>query len=141
MAASQVVSIRLRSDQVERLRKFARRFGKSQSQMGAELIEESMRETEFDKIEFKDTAIGRQAFMKGTRLKVWGLIMVGRGYKHDRAAIARHFEKPVEWVDAAYKYYAAFPDEIDCAIESNDVGYERLKQILPNIHLTEVNTD
>jgi len=41
-----VVSIRLRDYQLDRLKPFARRMGKSQSEMGAQFIEESMRDAE-----------------------------------------------------------------------------------------------
>ena len=54
-----VVSIRLRDDQVDRLKRFARRMGKSQSEMGAQFIEEAMREAEFAGIEFRDSMLGR----------------------------------------------------------------------------------
>lgn len=136
--ASQVVSIRLKGDQVDRLRKVARRLGKSQSEMGAQLIEESLRESEFNMIEFKETAIGRQAFMIDSRIKVWHVIQVGKGLKHDRAATAEYFHQPKSWVDAAYRYYEAFGPEIEQEIEDNNVGYERLKQILPDLNLFEV---
>ena len=65
---TQVVSIRLKDDQLDRLKRFARRAGKSQSEMGAQFIEESMQTSEFAEIEFRDSTIGRLAYMKASNL-------------------------------------------------------------------------
>ena len=78
-----VVSIRLRDDQVDRLKRFARRMGKSQSEMGAQFIEESMREAEFANIEFRDSVLGRQPYMKDSNLAVWEVIMIARDHDMD----------------------------------------------------------
>ena len=75
---SHVVSIRLKDDQFDRLKRFARRAGKTQSEMGAQFIEETMREAEFGFIEFRNNAVGREAYMKGSRVQVLSGPFVGR---------------------------------------------------------------
>jgi Ribbon-helix-helix protein, copG family len=139
---TRVVSIRLRDEQLERLKRFARRMGKSQSEMGALLIEEGLREAEFAQIEFRDSAVGRQSYLKGSTLAVWEVIMVARDHGMDVARVTRYFQRPVEWVRAALNYYEAYPEEIDQAIEDNrTLGYEKLKRLLPQMELIEVPPD
>jgi hypothetical protein len=139
---SRVVSVRLKDEQLERLKRFARRMGKSQSEVGALLIEEGLREAEFAQIEFRDSAVGRQSYLKGSTLAVWEVIMVARDHGMDVAHVTRYFQRPVEWVRAALNYYEAYPEEIDQAIEDNrTLGYEKLKRLLPQMELIEVPPD
>lgn len=63
---SHVVSIRLRADQVDRIRRLARRMDKSQSEMGALLIEESLQEAGFANIDI--TAIPGAYFISTLEL-------------------------------------------------------------------------
>jgi predicted transcriptional regulator len=136
---SRVVSIRLKDEQLERLKRFARRLGKSQSETGALLIEEGMREAEYAQIEFRDSAAGRQAYVKDSTLAVWEVILVATDHGMDVERVARYFQRPTEWVRAAFHYYEAYPAEIDQAIEDNrSLGYEKLKRLLPQLELIEV---
>jgi hypothetical protein len=41
------------------------------------LIEESLRETEFAYIEFRNSPVGRQAYLKNSNLAVWQVMMLG----------------------------------------------------------------
>ena len=63
-----VVSTRLSEETEARLQRLARRLGKSLSETGAMLIEESLRETEFAYIEFRSFPVGRQAYLKNSAL-------------------------------------------------------------------------
>ncbi len=129
-----VVSIRLRDDQVDRLKRFARRLGKSQSEMGAQFIEESMREAEFAGIEFRDSVLGRQPYMKDSNLAVWEVIMVAHDHDMDAERVATYFRRPRGWVNAALNYYEGFRDEIDPVLEDNrSMTFEKLKRLLPNL--------
>jgi uncharacterized protein (DUF433 family) len=131
---TQVISIRLREDQVNRLRRFARRMGKSQSEMGAQFIEESMREAEFASIEFRDSVLGRQAFLKDSNLAVWEVVMIAQDHEMDAERVAAYFHRPLAWVNAALHYYEAFPEEIDPLIEDNrSMTFDKLKRLLPGL--------
>lgn len=131
---SQVVSIRLKDDQVERLKRFARRQGKSQSEMGAQFIEESMREAEFTGIEFRDTTIGRLAHLKDSNLAVWEVILVARDHGMDVERVSTYFHRPRGWTQAALNYYEAFRDEIDTILDdSASMTFDRLKRLLPSL--------
>ncbi len=133
---SQVVSIRLHDEQVARLRRFARRAGKSQSEMGAQLIEESMREAEFAGIEFRNSTIGRQAHMRNSTLAVWEVIEVARDLGMDVGELTRYFNRPAEWVMAALHYYEAYRSEIETILEDRRAeGFDTLKRLLPQMEI------
>src|SRR5262249_35182692 len=121
---------------------FARRMGKSQSEMGALFIEESMREAEYANIEFRDSVIGRQAYMKDSNLAVWEVIMIARDHDMDPERVAAYFRRSRAWVNAALHYYMAFRDEIDPVLEDNrSMTFEKLKRLLPNLETLPVTQD
>jgi len=124
--------MRLKEGQVERLKRMGRRYGKSASQMGAVLLEEGLREAEFPYVEFRDSAAGRQAYIKGRRTQVWMLVMVARDYDMDPEKTAEHFQWPIEWVKSGFGYAEAFPDEIEAWIEENNsYDEEKTRKLLP----------
>jgi hypothetical protein len=139
MSKSTVVSLRLKEQQVKQLDRLARHDRRTRSEMAALLLDEVLRESQFAYIEFKDTAVGRQAFIKGTRLKVWQVVSLVRDFEGDTAKAAAHLEEPEVWFKAAMNYAVAYPDEIDAAIEENDLSFEDLQRLLPNIELFEVD--
>lgn len=130
---SRVVSLRLPNETAERLQAWARRAGRSVSEVGARSVEEWLRQQEFADIEFRGFGATREACLKGgPRVRV--IILVAQGYAMDAARTAAHFEWPVPRVQAAFNYYAAYPTEIDQAIEDNrSVTFEQLQRLLPQI--------
>jgi predicted transcriptional regulator len=137
---SQVVSLRLPDDQAKRLKRQARRLGRTPSETGRLLIEEALRQIEFSHIEFRDSSAGRQAFVKGRRVQVWMLVMIAKGYASDLKKTARHLEMPEEWVQSAFNYADAFPGEIRDAIEDNHKSFDELKHKLPSLERFTVST-
>src|ERR687887_152608 len=89
---SKVISLRLKDDQVQRLERAARRLGRSPSEAAALLLEESLRQREFAFIEFRDSPVGRQAYLQGTRLTVWQVVSLARTYGGDVAQTAAHLD-------------------------------------------------
>lgn len=138
---SKVLSMRLREEQMARLQRLARRMNRTPSETAAILLEESLREAEFAFIEFRDSAVGRQAYISGSSLAAWEVVMVAGAYKGDVAKTAEHLGWLPTQVRAALNYAEAFPEEIGAALEDNDKGYEELKRILPNILLLEAGGD
>ena len=131
---TQVVSIRLKDDQLDRLKRFARRAGKSQSEMGAQFIEESMQTSEFAEIEFRDSTIGRLAYMKASNLAIWEVILIAKDYDMDVEEVSAYFSHPILWVKAAFHYYEVYQEEIDQLIEDNNLmTFDKLKRLLPNL--------
>ena len=78
---STVVSLRVSPKQAERLQRKARSLGRSPSETGAILLEESLRRDEFAFIDFRDSPAGRQACLQGTRLSVWMVVKIARSYR------------------------------------------------------------
>lgn len=139
---SKVVSTRLAIETEARLQRLARRLGKTPSETGAMLIEESLRETEFAYIEFRNSSVGRQAYMKNSNLAVWQVIMLAQGYKQDVVKTATHLQKPTEWVKAAFNYAEAYAQEISLAIEDDlAINYTTVKRILPQTELVLIPQD
>ncbi|HRI11509.1 MAG TPA: transcriptional regulator [Verrucomicrobiota bacterium] len=138
MSASAVVSIRLPQDEVSRLGLLAKRLGRTASEVGAQLLGESLRQAEFTFIEFRDSAVGRQPYIQGSRLAVWQVISLLRDYADDVAKTAAHLRWPEAKVHAARAYAQAYPDEIQEAIRDNEaVDFERLSRLLPGMQTLE----
>lgn len=139
---SQVISMRLRDEQVERLRRLARRLGRTPSETGALLVEESLRQAEFGHVEFRPSALGRQAYVRGSTLAVWEVILVARAFELDAERTATHLGWPRFRVQAALNYAAAFPDEVEMAISDNAaIGWDELSRQLPQAELFRVARD
>lgn len=139
---SKVVSARLQDETYKRLSRIARILGKTPSDTVATLVEESLREIEFALIEFRSSPIGRQACMKGSSLAVWEVIALAQTDQMDVEKTAAHFEKPVEWVKAAFNYAEAYPDEITYAIEdSQSITQLNLKRMLPNLEVVSISRE
>lgn len=127
-----MVSMRLPAESGRRLRRMANRHGWTPSDASARLVEEGLRRSEFAFIDFRDSAAGRQAYIQGSSLTVWEVMMVARSYHQDIAAVARHLEWPEAKVQAAFTYAAAFPEEINEALAENDsMDFASLKRMLP----------
>jgi len=129
---SQVMSVRLHDRQAERLGRLARRLGRSKGETGALLIEEALRMSEYAFIDFRDSVVGRQAYIQGSSLAVWEVVMIVRAYNGDVERAAKHLHWPIYRVQAAVNYAAAFLEEIDAAIADNAAyDAERLCRMLP----------
>lgn len=131
---SVVVSMRLPAESGRRLRRMATRHGWTPSDTSARLVEEGLRRSEFAFIDFRDSPIGRQAYIQGSSLAVWEVMMVARSYDHNAQAVAHHLEWQEAKVHAAFNYAAAFPDEVNEALAENDaVDFVSLKRMLPQL--------
>lgn len=134
MPPSTVVSLRLDPREAEKLKQLARRTGRTPSEVGADLLSESIRRSDFAFIEFHDSACGRQAYIQGTRLAIWQAITVLRAHDNDVVKAAAHLKWPEAKMHAAVAYTKAFPSEVEDAIRENDaVDFEVLSRLLPGI--------
>ncbi|MBI4316846.1 MAG: hypothetical protein HY675_00030 [Chloroflexi bacterium] len=84
------------------------------SVLGKALIQQ-----DFAFIEFRDSPVGRQAYLQGTRLAIWQIASVARDFQGDVAKTAEHLDRPQVQI-AALNYAAAFPEEIQAAIADNE---------------------
>ncbi|MGB3768005.1 MAG: hypothetical protein WA947_15720 [Phormidesmis sp.] len=139
---SKVVSTRLQDETFQRLSRIARILDKTPSDTVATLVEESIRTIEFALIEFDSSPLGRQAFMKGSSLAVWEVIEIAQNYSMHEEQVAKHFNRPVEWVRAAFNYAEAYPEEIKLAIQdSQAITVTDLKRLLPNLEVFMIPED
>src|SRR5690348_4081132 len=97
---SLVISMRLPARSGERLKRMARRHGWTPSDTSSRLVEEGLRRSEFAFIDFRDSAAGRQAYIQGSSLAVWEVIMVARSYGNDMPALTKHFGWPQAKIQA-----------------------------------------
>jgi len=118
----------------------ALRHGWTASETSARLVEEGLRRSEFALIDFRDSPVGRQAYIQGSTLAVWEVVQLIRCYDRDLAAVAAHLQWPEARVAAALNYAEAFPAEIDGAIqESESFTFEDLKRMLPQVEIFRVS--
>ncbi len=136
---SKVVSMRLRPDQWERLQRMARRLGRTPSEASALLLEESLRAAEFGFIQFRDSPVGRQAYVMGTSLAVWEVAFLARSLGDEPDRLAQYLDWPSVKVRAALQYAAAYPDEIETALSDNDRGPEALRAALPGLEIVTID--
>jgi uncharacterized protein (DUF433 family) len=129
---SMVLSMRLPLESGKRLKRMANRHGWTPSDASARLVEEGLRRSEFAFIDFRDSAVGRQACIQGSTLAVWEIMLLVRGYKGSVSAVSKHLRWPEAKVQAAVNYAQAFPEEIEEALSENDAAdFVTLKRMLP----------
>ncbi len=134
MPQSTVISMRLPMESGDRLKRMAKRHGWTASDASARLVEEGLRRSEFAFIDFRDSAAGRQAYVQGSSLAVWEVMLLVKSYKNDLTAVAKHLRWPVTKVQAAANYAAAFPQEIVEALAENDASdFKTLQHMLPQV--------
>jgi hypothetical protein len=129
---SVVISMRLSAESGSRLKRMATRHGWTPSDASARLVEEGLRRSEFAFIDFRDSGKGRQAYVQGSTLAVWEVLLLVRSYNEDVAAVAKHLQWPQAKVQAAINYAEAFPEEIEEALSENAAtDFDALKRMLP----------
>jgi hypothetical protein len=129
---SVVISMRLPAESGARLKRMASRHGWTPSDASARLVEEGLRRAEFAFIDFRDSAAGRQAYIQGSTLAVWEVVLLVRAHKNDVAAVAEHLQWPEARVQASVNYAEAFLEEIERAISENAAtDFDALKRMLP----------
>lgn len=127
-----VISMRLPAESGNRLKRMANRHGWTPSDASARLVEEGLRRSEFALIDFRDSAAGRQAYIQGSTLAVWEVLLLVQSYRADVSAVARHLKWPEAKVQAAINYAKAFRGEIEEALSENaGADFEALKRMLP----------
>ena len=124
--------MRLPVESSKRLKRMANRHGWTASDASARLVEEGLRRSEFAFVDFRDSAAGRQAYIQGSSLAVWEVILLVRSYKNRAKAVAVHLRWPEAKVQAAINYAAAFQDEIELALTENEAAnLEDIRRLLP----------
>jgi uncharacterized protein (DUF433 family) len=100
------------------------------------LLEESLRRDEFAFIDFRDSGVGRHAFIQGSRLAVWMVEKIARIFGGDCDKTAAHLQRPPTQVQAALNYAKAFPEEIEDMIRENDsYNFTKVSRMLPQARI------
>jgi hypothetical protein len=127
-----VLSMRLPVESGKRLKRMANRHGWTPSDASARLVEEGLRRSEFAFLDFRDSPAGRQAYIHGSTLAIWEVMLLLRSYKGNAKDVAKHLNWPEAKVRAAVNYAEAFPEEMSEAIAENDsTDFDSLKRMLP----------
>ena len=126
--------------QAERLERFARDRNTDLEQIGVRLIDEALRMADHPTIEFRDSVVGRQAYLRGSTLAVWEVVMLVRERKNDAEATAAYLGWPVARVEAALRYAAAYPEEIEAALRENmAIDADALRRLLPGTRVIDID--
>jgi uncharacterized protein (DUF433 family) len=112
MSKTYVMTVRLSKDLGVGLERYAARTGHKAAQLGALAVDEFMRRQSFPLIDFRETAAGRVAYVKGTRLAVYWLVDAIRRIKGNLALAAESWELTPEKVRMALHYAETYPKEI-----------------------------
>jgi uncharacterized protein (DUF433 family) len=114
------ISLRLGDGTLERLSTCAARSHLAPRTLAQRYIEEGLRHDAHPAIHFIDGLAGRRPTLLGTGLDVWEVIAVVRENGGSVSEAAAYLEAPVNLVQSAVNYYAAYRDEIDDWIEANE---------------------
>jgi uncharacterized protein (DUF433 family) len=118
-----VMTLRVPENVRRGLTRLAARFGHKPAQMGARLLEEGLRRRDFPLVDLRDTAAGRVAYLRGTRLTVaWVVQAIQEGLAPQK--FARDFGVSVAQVRSALAYAQAFPEEM--AAEADHAAANRV---------------
>jgi uncharacterized protein (DUF433 family) len=116
MNKTSIMTLRVPAGVRRALERLASQLGYKPAHLGARLVEEGLRRRNFPQIDLRDTAAGRVAYLKGTRLAVYWIVeRVRKGVTAERAA--RDFDVSAGQVNAALAYAEAFPSEIELDLE------------------------
>ena len=128
--ASRLFSMRITEALASELEARAQRTGESKSRLAHRLLEEGLRMEAHPGIVFRPGPTGRRAAVVGGP-DVWEIarIPINTGTTGDEAvrAIVEHMDLTPMQARAAVNYYAAYPEEIDARLRSNDELAERME--------------
>lgn len=126
------IHVELRDEQAARLDRFATGLRKSRGEATAQLIEEGLRHSEFPGIEFRDSVVGREAYVVGSSLAVWEVLMIAEGYALNVSSTVQHLQLDQGLVSQALRYASTFEFEVRRALgENRAITPEKLRASLP----------
>lgn len=130
MQKSATVSIRLTAEERNDLNDLSRFKRIPPTTLGAQFIAEGLRAARFPGIEFRNTPLGRMAYLKNSRLAVWLVRELVR-QAGSTAKLARLIGRSAIQLEGALLYAKAFPEEMDAAARLNKRAPGALDETLP----------
>ena len=131
LMASVTLSIRVPED----MRSWLERFAKARGSVGgtaARLLEEARRKEDFPAVDFRDTPLGRVAFVQGTRVQMALASRLAREWEFDPARLSKHYGWPLWMAESAVGYMREYAEEID-RDEKNLLEATALRKKLPRL--------
>ena len=110
------MTLRLPVSVGQSIERLSARLGHKPAQLGARLVEEGVRRREFPLIDFRETASGRVAYLRGTRFAVYWIVQAARRLKGNLEKTAKTRDLSLDKVHAALHYAESFPEEIESDI-------------------------
>lgn len=138
MSATATLSIRVSLETRRWLERFAKRRG-SAGMAATRILEEARRRENFPAVEFRDTRLGRVAYVQGTRVQV--ALVYGQTLDDPTLSteeVAKSFAWPQWKATSVLAYLREFPEE--CRQEWEDLAdcnAQALKGILPCLEQRE----
>ena len=133
IAMPRSIHLDLPDDQADALDRVAAALHKDPHEAGALLMGEALRHEQFPHVEFRDSAMGRQACVVGSSLAVWEVVMVAESHGLDPAQTASHLRWPLSRVETVLAYARAYPEEIARSLaENRAVTPEDVRRLLPD---------
>jgi uncharacterized protein (DUF433 family) len=133
MAKGRPFSIRLSEPTDRFVEAEARRTKRSKSAIVESLAEEAARIRRFPGIGFREDDPIRRAWVMGTGLDVWELVMLLRDFGSAERVLDAFPNLTRAHVRIGLAYYEAYPREIDEALAENDRPMEELLELYPFI--------
>src|SRR5262245_37395094 len=118
MSKSATLSIRLPIQERKTLNDLSRAQCTEPTALGAQFIAEGLRTARFPGIEFRNTPLGRMAYLKNSRLAVWLLRELVRQAGSVKK-VARLIGRSAIQLEGALLYAKAFPKELEAAARLN----------------------
>jgi hypothetical protein len=126
------VAIEMPDEQAARLDRFALSVHMTPSDATAQLVEEGLRHVEFPAVEFRDSVNGRQAYVVGSSLAVWEVMMIAESYGGSADQTAAHLRWPLSRIKVVLAYARMHAGEISVALEENRaITQQDLQNLLP----------
>ncbi|HEX5416276.1 MAG TPA: hypothetical protein VFZ25_11460 [Chloroflexota bacterium] len=72
-------------------------------------------------------------------MPIWQIVWLLKGYDGDAAKVADHLGLPLAQIEAAMRYFAAYPMEITAEIEEQAHAAANLATLLPNLEVFDVD--
>lgn len=132
MAKSKPFRIRLNSEMARWVEGEAQRTRRSKGAIVEALADEGMRVRRFPGIAFGGPDDSRRAWLLGTAFDVWEAIQAHQDFGSVEAMLAAG-DLPEAPLRLALAYYAAYPTEIDRAIDANRLDYEGARALYPTL--------
>lgn len=111
----------------------ARRQKRSKGAIVEALTEEAARMRRFPGIGFRDDGSDRRAWLTGTGLDVWEVVMLLRGGRSDDQLVRDHRHLTPASLDLARAYRDSYPEEIEELLAENGRPIDELRELYPFI--------